>query len=253
MGKRWLTSIKAAIAIALFASVLAGCGTNAVSESYPLESVTKDGKQLSRVYRAENKTVPEVATELADQRTPKEMSKEDDDHMFLVYSDEWYHLQKDPEKPEDTLIEVDNQEFVKENYSPSFLEGYVLASLIGNLFDSARNYTGSYRGYGERDIYKPKTEYHTPTAQERKSNPPLTVEGSGSIIKRSDKVKKNTVGSGGSIFSKGSSTSDSSTGKIIKDSDSQNVKPKKSTITKPRNNSPPKTRVGGTGKLFKRR
>src|SRR5690242_14445620 len=106
-----------ALALGIFSSVLTGC-SKSVSDSYPLESVTGNGKETSRVYRAANKTVPEVAKELTENKKPQEASKEDDERMFLVYSDEWYNIQKDPKNAKDTLIEVSNTEFVRNNYSP---------------------------------------------------------------------------------------------------------------------------------------
>ncbi|MCP1356513.1 DUF4247 domain-containing protein [Aneurinibacillus migulanus] len=270
MVKRLFTIIKTVLAVVLVASTLAGCTSQAMGSSYPLESVTQDGKQQSRVYRAENKTVPQVAEELSEQKKPKEISKEDNDQMFLVYSDEWYNLQKDPNKPEDTLIEVSNLEFVRQNYNPSFLEGYILASILDDLFDSHKRYGGSYRGYADKDIYKPKTKYHTPTAKERKNLPPITTEGTGSIIKRGDTSSsssgntRSSVGSSGSIIKKSDSDTSASKekrGKIIRSSDEGSsydkqrtkVKPKDSMFSRPKNNSPPKVKVGGSGKIFKRR
>ena len=68
--------------------------------------------------------------------TPDQSSPEDTERMFLVYGDEYYHLQQDPQKPADTLIEIDSKEYVQRNYDSSFLQGYLTAVLIGNLFDS---------------------------------------------------------------------------------------------------------------------
>lgn len=78
------------------------------------------------MYRAANRSVPEVAKELINEREPKQASKEDENQMFLVYSDKIYNLQKDKEKPSDTLIEISNKEFVRQNYQPSFLQGYIM-------------------------------------------------------------------------------------------------------------------------------
>lgn len=85
-----------------------------------LNLFAKEGKQESYVYRAANRSVPEVAKELINEREPKQASKEDENQMFLVYSDKIYNLQKDKEKPSDTLIEISNKEFVRQNYQPSF-------------------------------------------------------------------------------------------------------------------------------------
>lgn len=170
MPQKWMKSIKLMLLPALFLLTLAGCGSPSVGDTYPLESVSsKDQGQTSRVYRAENKSVPVVAKELADQNTPDEISKEDSQHMFLIYPNEVYHLQQDAAKPSDTLIEIDTKEYVRNNYDSSFLQGYILASVLDDLFDGhKKSYKGSYRGYSSKDIYKPSGTYHVPTAEEKK-------------------------------------------------------------------------------------
>jgi hypothetical protein len=198
---------------------------------------------------------------LIDQKKPEQSSKENNDQMFLVYPDELYSLQRDKEHPSDTLIEVSNKEFVRQNYNHSFLEGYILASVLDNIFGSWKSYKGDYRGYSEREKHKPVIDYHKPTAQEKKTLPPLTKQGVGSIIKRSDKVPSTSVGSEDDVTKKESGTAPpkGSTGKIIKSPDTSaktggtNVKPKSSSIFPPKKTSPPKTRVGGYGKITKRR
>ncbi|MFC4766666.1 DUF4247 domain-containing protein [Effusibacillus consociatus] len=261
--------LKLFMAAALAVSLVSGCGSRSVSETYQLESVTQNGPQASRVYRAENKTVPQVAQELAEQRTPREISKEDPERMFLVYPDEWYHLQRDPQKPGDTLIEISSKEFIQQNYSPGFLEGYILAEILDELFDAHKHYSGNYRGYTSKDIYKPNIEYRKPTAQEKKQVPPITKQGSGSIIKRSDKpsaASEPTVGSGGSITKRepasppkdtGTSSSAGGSGTIMKSSrsitGSSTSKSSSSSFSPPKNNSPPKTKVGSSGSITKRK
>lgn len=238
--KRLFKYLKLFLAVALVTSLVSGCGSQAFNESYPLELITQNGAESSRVYRAENKTVPQVAQEISAQRKPQEISKEDSERMFLIYSDEWYHLQQDPQKTSDTLIEVDSKEFVRQNYNPSFLEGYILANLVNNLFDTFKRYPGNYRGYSSKDTYKPNADYRTPTPQEKKTISPITVQKSGSIIKRSNTP---SGGGGPSVGANGSITT--------KETETQ--KSKSSTLTTPRNNSPPKTKVGGSGKITKRR
>lgn len=154
-----------------------------VQDTYPLESVSGSGQSTSYVYRGADRTVPEVAKELSDQRKPDQISAESTERMFLVYQDQYYHLQQDPKKPEDTLVEVDSKEYVRQNYSSSFLQGYLTATLIGNLFDTfGGRGSGNYRGYTERDTYKPKAgSYRAPTNNDKKLAPPLTVERKGSI------------------------------------------------------------------------
>lgn len=264
MPQKWFQSIKLLLVPALFLLALAGCGSPSVADTYPLESVSsKDQEQTSRVYRAANKTVPVVAKELADQNEPDEISKEDAQHMFLIYPDEVYHIQQDAAKPTDTLIEIDSKEYVRNNYDSSFLQGYILASVLDDLFDGhKKSYTGSYRGYSSKDVYKPTGTYRTPTSEEKKAAPPVMTAGKGSIIKRGSTVKNTdaSVGSGGDILKKQVEPSQGSTGKIIRNSSSSSsgssssISPKRSSIfSSPKSNSPPRTKTGGFGRVTKRR
>ncbi|MNW39186.1 protein of unknown function [Fontibacillus panacisegetis] len=250
MKARSALSIKWLLSISLIISLLSGCGmSSTISESYPLESVNKDGNATSYVYRAAGQTVPEVAKALEDQRSPKQISAEDPERMFLVYSNEWYHLQRDPDKPEDTLIEVDSEEYVRNNYDNSFLQGYITASIIGSLFDSLDG-GGKYRGYSSKDVYQPKQgTYKQATDVDKKITAPLTVNKKGSLIRRGTD-SSDSVGSGGSIFSRqsgDSSSKDKSRGSISKSKDSSSSwfdSPKKS-ITTPKKKS-------GFGKIKRR-
>jgi len=241
MSKRMMHALKCLLVFTLLLPLLAACGGISIKDTYPLESVTKNGAETSYVYRADGQTVPELAKQMANDRKPDQMSEEDPDRMFLVYSKEIVHLQKDPENPSNTLIEVSSKEYVKQNYASDFLQGYLTAVIIGNIFDSlsgSKGY-GSYRGYSTKDTYKPKTEYRPATEQDKKAIPPMTVNKTGSITKRSstsssstssDKSSKSSIGS---IFKKDSSSSSTSsssgsTGKIIRNGSSSSSSSSKS-------------------------
>ncbi|WP_308634553.1 DUF4247 domain-containing protein [Paenibacillus silvisoli] len=243
-GTYW---IKLLLVFSLIVPLLAACGIGStIEETYPLESVNGSGSATSYVYRAAGVSVPEVAKSLVDKAKPDQQSPEKTDHMFLVYSDRIIHLQQDAAKPEDTLIEVDSKEYVRNNYSSSFLEGYLIASLIGDLFDNGRYGHGTYRGYKDRDVYKPKSgNYHAPSVQEKKAIPPMTVNRSGSIFKRSKNADSSKVGEGG-LFNKAPPKS----GKITRDSGSSGSK--SGSWLAPRKSSKPKTRVG-SGRISRRR
>ncbi|MDM5277260.1 DUF4247 domain-containing protein [Paenibacillus silvae] len=249
MKKRLAHGLKLMLVLSLVMSLLSACGAApSVQENYPLESVSGSGQSTSYVYRAADRTVPEVAQELSDQRKPDQISAESTERMFLVYSDQYYHLQQDPKKPEDTLVEVDSKEYVRQNYSSSFLQGYLTATLIGNLFDAfGGRGSGNYRGYTERDTYKPSAgSYRAPTSNDKKLAPPLTVERKGSITRRGSD-KDTSVGSGGGLFDR---KKEQSRGSIDRNKSSGGLgglfdSPKKSY-------KKPKTRVGG-GRIMRRR
>lgn len=180
----WLNIL---LILSLIVTLLTGCAgvDQTVRVSYPLESVNGSGSAVSYVYRAAGITVPEVAAELIAQSPPEQQSPEAADRMFLVYANAIIHLQQDRQLPADTLIEVDTKEYVRNNYSMSFLQGYLLASLVNDLFDYGRFRGGNYRGYTNRDIYKPTTgTYRTPTTAERQKAPPMTVDKQGSVVRR---------------------------------------------------------------------
>lgn len=240
------------LVLGLVASVLSGCGSPPdLKETYPLESVNRDGNATSYIYRASGQSVEEVADALAAQKKPDQMSSPDKEHMFLVYGKQWYHLQPDPKKPEDTLVEVDSEQYVRQNYDSNFLETYLAARLIGDLLSSGGGY-GHYRGYGSKDIYKPKEgTYRKATDQDKKIAPPVTVERKGGLIRRGS--LKNDSDSGGYTggSKSGRSDSGSSKGSITRKKGGSGFfdspRPK---ISKPKI-SKPKTRFG-SGKIGRR-
>ncbi|WP_047153551.1 DUF4247 domain-containing protein [Aneurinibacillus tyrosinisolvens] len=258
MKRVFSVPLKIGLALLLFLTVLSGCADSSdVKNTYPLESVINNGNQTSYVYRAANQTVPDTAKEITDNRSPEQVSKEDTERMFIVYPDELYHLQKDPKKPEDTLIEIDNKEFVRQNYSPSFLQGFIAAQILNSVFDLFRDYQynkhyGSghdYRGYGDRDHYRPQGSYHTPTAADKKMAPPVTVQNKGSIIRRGNTPSTSNGTSSGSSSEKkakiirGNSGDGSSQGDPYY-SPYNNKRPSIS--------SPPRTNSNGYGKIKRR-
>ncbi|WP_125653955.1 DUF4247 domain-containing protein [Paenibacillus baekrokdamisoli] len=243
-----MNGIKSLLVFSLIFPLLAACSlTSTIEDQYPLESVNGSGAQTSYIYRAAGLTVPEVAKALVDKSKPQQESVEKKDHMFLVYSDKIIHLQQDEKKLEDTLIEVDSKEYVRNNYSSSFLQGYLVASLLGDLFGNGRYGGGTYRGYSDRDTYKPQGgTYHKPTVQEKKIAPPMTVDRTGSIFKRSKTADSSKAGERGGILNK---SPPKSSGTITRDNGSD--KNAGSWLT-PRKATKPKTR-GGFGRITRRR
>ncbi|MBT2287881.1 DUF4247 domain-containing protein [Paenibacillus albidus] len=226
------------LVLGLLVSVLGGCGAPNPKESYPLESVNRDGNAESFVYRASEQTVTEAAEALQSQQTPDQVSAASDERMFLVYGDQVYHLQQDPDNAADTLVEVNSREYVRNNYDSGFLQTYLTARLIGELFDSARS-TGSYRGYGSKDVYKPRQgAYRKPTDQDKKIAPPITVERQG-LLTRRGKRGSGTVTGGDSV---------------------RDGNPAKGTINRNKGSvfDPPRTKIGrpktrfGTGRIGRR-
>lgn len=154
------------LSILLALALLAGCGDagNYVKENYSLIDVTGQGKSSAKVYEVEGKDVPTVANELAAEEPPKEQSKESLDQMFLVYDNKIINVQKNPENEANTLVEIDSMEYARSTYDPSFLEGYVTATVLQSLFGggwSSGSRGTDYRGYTSSKRYDDYGKYQT--------------------------------------------------------------------------------------------
>lgn len=264
--KQLSTITKIILAVLLGASLLAGCSASAsgnpsVTGGYPLISVSKNGNQESYIYRAQKKSVPEVAKRLSEQKKPDQISKSSNQQMFLVYSGELYDIQRDKKNPTNTIIEVSNKEFVRNNYNSSFLKGYLSAVLLERLYRLGSNTLGKYRGYTGGKTVQPSAKYQAPTTSEKKTIPPITKRTTGSIIKRSRSVNNSSTFSNTFSKIKDSVTKDvgqtihsveKNTGKILKPKTSQRtnrVSPRSSRISIPKNNSPPRIHFKGFGRI----
>ncbi|MGY4690883.1 DUF4247 domain-containing protein [Salibacterium sp. K-3] len=131
--------------------LLTGCLSQGgvASQHYELENVMEDeAGNESHVYRAENSTVPEAVETIREDSEPVEVSEEDEERMFLVYEDRTIQVMKDAEQPEDSLVEVSEQEFVENNYRPSMLETYAMFRIMSDLYNmGSRNRDREYEGY----------------------------------------------------------------------------------------------------------
>lgn len=255
MNKWWHQSIKYLLLLSFIIPLLTACTvSDSVKDQYPLQSVNGSGNETSYVYRADNISVPDVANNFIDQRTPEQQSDVSTERMFLVYSDEVIQLDQAPDDPADTLIEINSTEYVRQNYSSSFLQGYLIASVLDDLFDHGKYGKGKYRGYTTKDKYKPNTSYRTPTVEDKKLAPPVTVNRTGSVFKRSKDANASassaTASSGtqtGSKSNVGSTTTTntdkntitskpSSKGKIVRETNKSSKSNK--VYTKPRTSKP---------------
>lgn len=122
---------------------------------------SSDPNDVSKVYRASGQSIGEVSNAITEQHTPREASHQAEDKQVLIYDSPTYFvvLTKDEQQPEDTMIELAEQQFVRDNFSPSFFDGLLLAWILDDVLDvddwgkkqKQRCYdsTGNcYQGYG---------------------------------------------------------------------------------------------------------
>jgi hypothetical protein len=155
--------------------LLAACGSNAGSGSlfkegiaefinneytlYDTVSSASNSSNFSEIYIAENQSIEEVASNISGHIEPVEKSEMKDDKQVLVYDTLFVILTKDKEDSANTTIEVANDEFVRNNYSPSFFDGLLLLWVLDEVLDvddwgkkqrlkCQRNPNNCYGGYG---------------------------------------------------------------------------------------------------------
>jgi hypothetical protein len=191
LNKRRVSWLAIVLVFSLIFPLLVGCSDagNFVKDNYSLVDVQGQGKTTAKVYAVEGKDVPTVSKEIAANEKPKEMSKESLDQMFLVYNSRIINVQKDPDKENNTLVEIDSIEYAKANYDSSFLQGYLAASVLQSLLGSGwlnGDRSGSdYKGYRNTQRYDDYGKYQQPAAKPQtpaKSIPtPTTTDRKGSF------------------------------------------------------------------------
>ncbi|MGD6802362.1 DUF4247 domain-containing protein [Rossellomorea vietnamensis] len=92
-----------------------------------------DDSNYSEVYIAENQSIDEVAQAIQNHVEPEKISDKKDNKQVLVYDELFVILTEDEEDSANTMIEVANDRFVRNNYSPSFFQGLLLYSVLNSL------------------------------------------------------------------------------------------------------------------------
>ncbi|MFE6798878.1 DUF4247 domain-containing protein [Paenibacillus chitinolyticus] len=180
---RWTSWISCLLVFVL----LTGCAPNAgdfIRQEYNLTSADGSGSNLSKVYTAENKDVPTVAKELAAREKPREISKESQDQMFLLYPDKVINLQRDDQNPANTLVQLDSIQYAREHYSPSFLQTFLTAAMLQSVLGGgflANRGASDYRGYRSTPTYRGTPGGYSPGTGTGTTKPPVTSEREGSF------------------------------------------------------------------------
>ncbi|MBT2216580.1 DUF4247 domain-containing protein [Virgibacillus dakarensis] len=132
-----------------------------------MDVVSGEGNQHAEIYATKRFALSELATVLIDAMEPEKASEVKDNQQIFIYPDHFVTLKESEEDDNVLLIEVAEDEFVRRNYSPSFLGTYftfrLLDSLFGNNWSNRRAETcragdcyGGYTGKGYYPDGKPK-------------------------------------------------------------------------------------------------
>ncbi|ELK47299.1 DUF4247 domain-containing protein [Halobacillus sp. ACCC02827] len=129
-----------------------------IRNNFPLLDVVNTDQGTSEVYATRQLSLPETADALSEAIPPEEISERQDGKQVLVYDDDFVIIQESEEEPGVVTMEIASDEFVRNNYSPSFFNGlfagYLLNRMLGsnNWYDQRRSSCQAagdcYGGYG---------------------------------------------------------------------------------------------------------
>ncbi|SNZ03823.1 protein of unknown function [Terribacillus aidingensis] len=126
-----------------------------------LDVVSGERSGHANVYATRLYTVEELIELFKQTEGPDEISEKKNGQQIIIYDDVFITVKPSEEDSDVTLIEVADRTFVRENYSPNYLNTFftfaLLNSLFGNNWSQSRmntcqnggcygGYTSSYRG-----------------------------------------------------------------------------------------------------------
>ncbi|WP_424475088.1 DUF4247 domain-containing protein [Oceanobacillus kimchii] len=121
-----------------------------IEDAFPLMTTIEGDSSNSEVYATTRFTLSELSLLLSNEFQTEEISEVKDDQQIIIFNDFFVTLRKNEADQEVLLIEVAGEEFVRRNYSPSFLGTYfsirLLDSMFGNNWNRSSN--GDYSGMG---------------------------------------------------------------------------------------------------------
>ncbi|MFG6116618.1 DUF4247 domain-containing protein [Halobacillus sp. MO56] len=131
-----------------------------VSNHFPLIDTVRTDEGISRVYVTREFKIPELADLLAGTLKPDEKSDYNNNKQVLVYPDHFVIMKESEEEPGVVFIELSNDQFVRNHYSPGFFNGLLTYAVLNRMLNSsnwAENQAGRCRAsndcYGGYSMY----------------------------------------------------------------------------------------------------
>lgn len=132
-----------------------------ISNHFPFVDTVSGEQATANVYGTLQFGVEELATLLNDIQPATEVSDYKEGQQILIYQDQFVTLKESEEVEDATLVEVASEQFVRNNYAPSFLTTYFTIRMLDGLFGNnwvtdRHNYcrnNGCYGGYSSTASY----------------------------------------------------------------------------------------------------
>ncbi|GAA5416346.1 hypothetical protein Pryu01_01380 [Paraliobacillus ryukyuensis] len=112
---------------------------------YKLDTVVSDSSEAN-VYATRQFTVDEAVTEVANVLQPEQQSEKYNNERMLVYPNYFVTFKESEEDNQVVLMEVASDTFVRNNYSPNYLNHFFAFALINRML-SADNWARSRQSY----------------------------------------------------------------------------------------------------------
>lgn len=106
-----------------------------IQRAFPLLDTVQSSNGISKIYMTKELTLPEVADQLSNQVKPDEISERQKDKQVLVYPETFVIIQESDEEPGLVTIELASDQFVRNNYSPSFFDGLLAYYILDEVLD----------------------------------------------------------------------------------------------------------------------
>ncbi|MGX4667998.1 DUF4247 domain-containing protein [Cerasibacillus sp. JNUCC 74] len=131
-----------------------------IDDNYTFQDIVssqEDSSDISEVYIAEDKSIDEVVSELREHEEPDRISDRSDQKQALVYDNLFVIVTEDEDDSDNSTVEIASQQFVRDNFQPSFFHGLFAYWLLDEILDvddwakkrqnNCRNSNDCYGGY----------------------------------------------------------------------------------------------------------
>lgn len=125
-----------------------------IEANFSLMDVVSVDSNKAEIYATKQFELSELTDTLSAAIKPEKISEMKDNQQILIYPDYFVTLKISPDDNDAVIIELAGDEFVKQNYSPSFLQTYFAFSLLNGVFGGnnwgcrSGNCYGGYTGRG---------------------------------------------------------------------------------------------------------
>ncbi|WP_077303066.1 DUF4247 domain-containing protein [Virgibacillus pantothenticus] len=109
-----------------------------INQNYTFQDVVssqENSSDISEIYIAEDKSIDEVVNELQEHEEPEKLSERSDNKQALIYDNLFVIVTEDEDNPENSTVEIAEQQFVRDNYNPSFFNGLFALWLLDEVLD----------------------------------------------------------------------------------------------------------------------